>query len=411
MNRRVLIIIAGVIVILGLVAALWFFVFAPGAKLNVDVTPFTPSGDRAPDDSTDVGPVQGAGVVVAPRLLRITDGPVAKGVAAIYLPPVIISSSATSTATSSQESKPAEVEVRYIERQSGNVFSFLVHDRLLTRISNRTLPGVQEAAWTSDGKRAFAQFLTRANDGTEHVDTYSLPTDGSENDGYFLEQNLSQIIVRGTSTVFSLLPSSNGSTGTVSAPDGTGTATVFTSALAQLRASFSGGDFVLATKASKELDGYAFLVSRANGSFVRLLGPLRGLTTLADPTGTSVLFSYVDKGTLYTQIMNIATRTVTPLPLATIADKCAWEAGGRGVYCGVPTTLSKASPDDWYQGAYAFTDRLWRVDLDTRLATLIVDPLQVGDVEIDAVALTVDRESDVLIFTNQRDGSLWSYDL
>ncbi len=410
MNRRILIIVAGAIVVLGIIAALYFFVFAPGAKLDVDTTgSFGSSGDREPGEISDGGPIQGAGVVVAPRLMRITDGPVAKGAVAIYIPPAVISSS-TTTATSTQQTAPADVEVRYIERESGNVFSFLVHDRLQTRISNRTLPGVQEASWTSDGKRAFAQFLTRASGGAEHVDTYSLSANGDD-DGYFMEQGLEQVIVNGTSTVFSLLPSSTGSTGTLSAPDGTGSRTVFTSALTQMRAAFSGADLVMTTKASATADGYAFLVNRTSGSFSRLLGPFKGLTSLADPTGRSVLFSYMDKGKLYTQVLNIAAHTVTPLPLATLSEKCAWSADGRAVYCAVPTSLGKNLPDDWYQGVSAFTDRIWRIDLDTRLATLLVDPSQVAEVTIDAVSLTLDSQSDVLIFTNRRDGSLWSYDL
>lgn len=410
MNQRILIIIASVVVILGILAALWFFVFAPGAKLVPDSDPFGASGDRDPGATTDTGPIQGAGVVVAPRLMRIADGPVAKGAVAIYIPPATISSSATSTASSTRETSPADVEVRYIDRQSGNVFSFLIHDRLQTRISNRTLPGIQEASWASDGKQAFARFLSRGSDGSEYVDTYALPANGEEG-GYFLEQRLEQVIVQGTSTVFSLLPSSTGSIGTVSGLSGSGSRTVFTSALSQLRVGFSGNDFVATTKASASMDGYAFLVSRANGSFTRLLGPFKGLSALPDPTGTSVLFSYADRGKLYTQVLNIATRTVTPLPLVTLSEKCTWSVDGRTLYCGVPTAVSASLPDDWYQGAYSFTDRLWRIDLDTRLATLLVDPNQVAEVTIDAVALTIDRQSDVVIFTNKRDGSLWSYDL
>ena len=411
MQKRILLIVASIIVVLGIFAALWFFVLAPGANLAVDPGgAFPGSGDRDPGDTTlDTGPVQGAGTVVAPRLMRITDGPVAKGAVAIYIPPVTVSSS-TSTATSTLSEAPADVEVRYVDRKSGNVFSFLVHDRLLTRVSNRTLPGVQEVSWTSDGKLAFARFLTRGTDGEDRIDTYALPATGEEG-GYFLEQGIEQVVVRGTSTVFSLLPSTSGSIGTFSAPDGAGSRTVFSSPLSMMRAAFSGGNLVMTSKAAATMDGYAFLVNAADGSFTRLLGPFMGLTSLADPTGAALLFSYVDQGRLYTQVLTIASRTVTPLPLATLSDKCAWSPDGRAVYCAVPTALSKNLPDDWYQGAYAFTDRLWRIDLDTRLATLLVDPNQVAQVTIDAVALTLDSTADVLIFTNKRDGSLWSYDL
>lgn len=410
MNRRFLIVLASIIVILGIVVGIYFLFFTPGATLQVGVpNPFGSSANKSDTGilGPDGGPVQGAGVIVAPRLMRISDGPVAKGAVALAIPAVF--GTASSTASTTAEVTPADTEVRYIERQSGNVYAFRIHDRLLSRISNKTLPGIQEALWTSNGERAFARYLTRAADGTEHVDTYALSSDGGE--GYFLEQDLEQVAVQGTSTVFSLLPNSSGSIGSLSAPDGTNVRTLFTSTLARLTTRFAGNDLVATTKASSGLDGYAFLVNRATGSFTRLLGPFRSLSTLPNPSGTSLLYSYTERGKLAAQVLDIASHTATPLPLATLSEKCAWAPKGRTLYCAVPTSVGGNLPDDWYQGAYSFTDRLWRIDLDTRLATLIVDPKQVGQVEIDAIALTMDPEADVLIFTNKRDGSLWSYDL
>ena len=124
-----------------------------------------------------------------------------------------------------------------------------------------------------------------------------------------------------------------------------------------------------------------------------------------------MLFSYVDRNRTYLQTIDLATRAVTALPVSTLAEKCVWAPGGRAVYCAVPTALAGNVPDDWYQGAQSFSDRLWRIDLDTRLATLVVDPGQVAEVAIDAVALSIDPSSDVLVFTNKKDGTLWVYDL
>lgn len=406
MNRRTLIIIASIVVALGLIVGIYFLFFRSGATLEVGIpNPFGSSGDREPGDDlagADGGPVQGAGTVVAPKLMRITDGPVAKGSVALYIPPVLETASSTVTV-------PADIEVRFIERASGNVYAFRVHDRVLTRISNRTIPGVQEASWTADGSRAFARYLTRATDGAEHIDTYALLAEGG--DGYFLEQDLDTVTTGASSTVFTLLSGSSGSTGTLSAADGTNVRTLFTSGLARLQARFSGSDIIATTNASSGLDGYAFLVSRANGSFTRLLGPLRGLATLPSPDGSLVLYSYTDRGKLATQVLDVTEHTAIPLPLGTFAEKCAWIPNERALYCAIPTALSGNLPDDWYQGAYASSDRIWRIDLNTRLSTLIIDPKEVGEVDIDAVSLALDPTADVLIFTNKRDGSLWSYDL
>lgn len=327
MNRRILIIVASIIVVLGLLVGAYFLFFNnPTLSVGVPSNPFGSSDDRTPTEllGPDGQPIQGAGTVVAPRLIRISDAPVGKGAVALYIPPVPAMASSTEPGT------PADTEVRFIERQSGNIFAFRVHDRVLTRISNRTLPGIQEAVWTTDGARAFVRYLTRATDGTEHVDTYMLPADGGE--GYFLEQDLEQVTVRATSTVFSLLPSTSGSIGSLSAPDGTNVRTLFTSTLSRLRAGFSGANIVATTKASSGLDGYSFLVNSADGSFTRILGPLRGLATLPNREGTSVLYSYVDANRTYLQILDLATRNAVALPLVTLAEKCVWEPGGRAVY-------------------------------------------------------------------------------
>lgn len=405
MNRRILIIVASIVVVLGLLVGAYFLFFNnPTLSVGLPGNPFGSSGDRTETQllGPDGQPIQGAGTVVAPRLVRISDAPVGKGAIALYIPPV------AAIASSTEPETPADTEVRFIERQSGNIYAFRFHDRVLTRISNRTLPGIQEAVWTTDGARAFVRYLTRASDGTEHVDTYALPANGEE--GYFLEQGLEQVAVRATSTVFSLLPSSSGSIGSLSAPDGTNVRTLFTSALSRLRAGFSGASIIATTKASSGLDGYSFIVG-ADGSFTRVLGPLRGLSALANTEGDSVLYSYVDTNGTYLQVLDLATRNVTALPLVTLTEKCVWEPGGRAVYCGVPTALTGNIPDEWYQGAKTFSDRIWRIDLDTRLATLVVDPGQVAGVAIDAIALTIDSESDVLVFTNKKDGTLWAYDL
>jgi hypothetical protein len=48
--------------------------------------------------------------------------------------------------------------------------------------------------------------------------------------------------------------------------------------------------------------------------------------------------------------------------------------------------------------------------MNTRLATLIVDPAAVAEASIDMVAMTMDPAEDAVIFTNKTDGSLWAYD-
>lgn len=401
MNKKILIIVAGIIVVLGLLAGGYFLFFAGKAPtLSIGTPTFTTAGDQAPAQTAVSGPVQGAGTVVAPRLIRITAGPVAKGSVALAI--------AGTSAGSTTEATLPDTEVRYIERASGNVYSFLVHDRVLTRIGNKTLPGALEASWLPDGSRAFVRYLS-SEGGTEQVSTYALPATGGE--GYFLPANLSGLQVIDQNTILTLFSTSNGSVASVAPLSGSVSSTLFESPLSSITVQPSGKDFVATTKGSSSVSGYAFLVSGKTGSFSRILGPYTGLSTLASPAGDKVLFSYVYKGKLFTSVISVSAHTVTALPVATLTEKCTWSPDSLSIYCGVPTAVTKNLPDSWYQGVDSFSDRLWKIDLSTRLATLVIDPSTISGVRIDMESLAMDSASDVVVFTNKADNSLWAYDL
>jgi hypothetical protein len=287
------------------------------------------------------------------------------------------------------------------------VYSYHWDERILTRLSNKTLPGIQRAAWLPNGSMAFAQYLSRDDAGTEHVETYALPAGGEG--GYFLERDLDQVAVS-TTSVFSLLSTGSGSTGTTAKPDGSGAKTVFSSVLSSITAGFAGKGFIAYTKPSGSVPGYGFTVDGV-GAFTRVLGPLNGLSMLASPSGTSILYSYTDRGALRLAVLDAGTHEITALPIATLVEKCVWTANGRSVYCAVPKTLSGTLPDDWYQGAVSFSDRIWQIDLDSRVVTQVVDPSAVASKNIDMQGLTLDPRSDVLVFMNKKDGSLYAYDL
>lgn len=408
MRKRIIIIIASIIVIIGLVVGLYFF-FAGSAELIVSDDPFAGTGSGLVSGDGPIEMDSGAGEEVAPRLIRITNRPVAEGVIAITR------ISTTTTPIESASGTPAlveievkDTEVRFIDRASGNIYRYMAQERSLSRISNKTLPGVQQASWLPDGSVAYARFLT-GTPGNEQVATYVLPDSGEG--GFFLEPGLASAKATRTGSLFSLLSGTTGSVGSISKSDGTGARTLFTSLLSALVVHPTSGNYYAHTKASTFLDGYAFQVNSTSGAFSRVLGPLRGLSVLPSPDSTKLLYSYLDRGSIRLAVLDIATRSSTALPLATLTEKCTWSPNSLSAYCGVPTSMPGGLPDFWYQGAVAFTDRLWRMDMESRLATLIVDPFAVAEVIVDAVALHTDPEEDVLLFTDKHNGALWVYDL
>ncbi|CAN5710167.1 hypothetical protein BH11PAT2_BH11PAT2_08650 [soil metagenome] len=407
--KRTLIIIAGVIVLLGLLVAIYFLYFTGGKATLTVGNPFGDTGSGTATNSglpnTD-GALSNAGTAITPRLIKVTDGPVAIGTVAMDVQIPVANADQTASTSSTTPQTTPDVEVHFIDRASGNVYAYVAHARTLTRISNKTLPGVQQASWVSDGSRAYARFLSTTAGG-EHIDTYSLDARGGG--GYLLEQDLSQAVVVGSSTFFRLLSGTTGSVGTIANADGGNSRTLFSSLLSSLVVHPTNGDFFATNKPSSAINGYGFQINRTTGAFSRILGPLPGLSILPSPSGKSLLYSYVSAGVPYLR-MRSSTNDTT-LPLATLAEKCTWSTDNLSAYCAVPTAMQGNLPDSWYQGATVFTDRIWKIDLTQRVATLVVDPMQVGNVSVDAVALTVDPAEDILMFTDKHSGALYAYDL
>ena len=401
--RRTLIIAAIVIILIGAGASVYFYFFSNTAGVAV-TTPSgnttlptagqtsVPSTGTTATGGTTTSSAPNAPSAVSSRLIKISVGPVVPGEGLVSKP-------------ASASSSP-ETLVRYIERESGNVFSYSTLSKTLTRTSNKTIPGIQSAVWLPDASVAFVRYLSGADSST--INTYALPADGSG--GFFLSQNLADVAVS-SSGILALASGVNGSTASVSRLDGTHPVSAFSSALSSLRASFAGKQYLTVTKASATLPGYAFLVDAA-GRFSRVAGPLNGLSALASPSGKWLLASYTLGTALQLELVDTTTGETVPLPVATLADKCAWTSDSSAIYCGVPMDPPNASyPDDWYQGAVSFSDRIWKIQVSGRYAQLVLDFSKDAKGALDAEALAVDAANTTLVFVNKNDGSLWSYSL
>lgn len=400
--RRTLIIVTIVTVFLGVGAGVYFYFFAN----TTDVTTITPpEGGGLPiagqgtqsieGEPVGTGTPNGTSVSVSARLVKISPGPVALGA-------VVVDHKAANASSS------PEVSVSYIERQSGNIFSYKVGAATLLRTSNKTVPGIQTASWLPDGSTAFVRYLSGADFST--INTYALPSSGSN--GFFLPQNLTDVAVAPT-RILTLSSGVNGSIASLRRIDGTSPSTVFTTPLSALRTSFLGKSQYLAfTKPSMTLEGSAFIVD-ASGRFSRIAGPHDGLVALASPLGKWVLVSFMQDNSMRMNLINTATAESIPLPLATIADKCAWTADDSVIYCGIPTNPPSDFnyPDAWYQGAVSFNDRLWKIEVADRYAQLVLDFSAEAKIPLDAEALAINPANTVLVFVNKNDGSLWSYSL
>jgi len=401
--NRVLAIVAIVIVLVGAGVAAYFYFFSDALGVVVapdgSSLPVAGQGAPLPGEEEGVGGVgtpatttQNTSTTVSARLVKISSGPIVPGMVAT-----------TKSATSS-----SETVVSYIERVSGNVFTYSTRTKTITRTSNKTIPGIQTASWLPDGSLAFVRYLS----GEEYsvINTYGLPAKGTN--GFYLSQNLTDVAVS-ASNVITVASGVNGSIASLERTNGSRVSGIFTTPLTSIRTSFLGkSQYLVFTKPSATLEGSAFTVD-STGRFSRVAGPHQGLVALASPSGKWVLVSYVLDGVMQMKLVQTATGESLALPVATIADKCVWSATDSTIYCGIPKNQLRGVqyPDDWYQGAVHFSDRVWKIDVASRYAQLVLDFDKETDTALDAEALTLDPSSTNLVFVNKNDGSLWGYSL
>ena len=407
--RRILIITAIVVVLAGAGVAGYFYFadsagieVAPSANNNANL-PIVDENVQAPAEetaeaasvTTTVGSSADTPSPILPRLVQISAGTVVPG--------MVVVDKAAANASSSPETL-----VSYIERRSGNVYSYSVTTGTRTRTNNKTVPGIQSAVWLTDASVAFVRYLSGADFST--INTYALSASSSS--GFFLSQNLSDVAVSPTN-ILTLSSGVNGSIASLSRIDGTRQSELFTTPLSSIRISFAGKNQYLAyTKPSAKLSGSAFLVD-GSGRFSRVAGPLNGLVAKASPSGKWLIVSYASGSAMHMNLVNTTTGESLPLPVATVADKCVWTADDSAVYCGIPVSPppNLNYPDDWYQGAVSFSDRIWKIDVAGRYAQFVLDFSKENDEPLDAAALAIDPLNTVLVFVNKNDGSLWSYSL
>ena len=101
------------------------------------------------------------------------------------------------------------------------------------------------------------------------------------------------------------------------------------------------------------------------------------------------------------------------LGIKTLPEKCVWNKTGDTLYCAVPKFIGSGEyPDSWYQGEVSFNDQLWKIDIKTLNATLLLDPVMITEgEEIDGIKLAIDESENYLFFVNKKDSFLWKLDL
>ncbi len=313
--------------------------------------------------------------------------------------------------------------VRYVEKGSSNIYDAFADTLENTRLSNTTIPRVQEAFFSDAGKVVYLRYLRTDN---QTIETYAglvvEPTPGTEDlpelQGAPLLSNILDLSISPDGKqILYMIPAGTELLGFISDPLGKNQRRVFGSEFTGWLSQWATKDTLLFTvKATGYGKGYAYTTDVTKGGFTKAIGNMTGLTTLMSPDGRYILFSRNTANGPALGLLNTQNKQVRDLNVLTLPEKCVWGRQSLVVYCAVPNSIptGEVYPDSWYQGIVSFNDSLWSIDVtgvyDNQL--LVTPEAQEGGGQpVDGIRLSVDDTNKYLYFMDKQTGTLWQYAL
>ncbi len=312
--------------------------------------------------------------------------------------------------------KNGAVTVRYVDRGKGFIYETPAEEEGVFRISNKTIPKIEQALWGEKGNEVILRYLKddetivsfagNLKGGTASGTEMSL-------DGIFLPSNIKEMAMSPSSgKIFYLSNSGAGSqnsTGITAGIDGARKLQIFDSPVHEWLVSWPEENVLaLSTKPSLSVPGLLYFLNAKTGRMSKILGGIPGLTALASPSLSHVLYSESSKNSLALKVFDIKEAKSREAIVKTLPEKCVWSKKDSEIaYCGVPDVILDGNyPDSWYQGFVSFSDNIWKVKAVSGLATVVADLPGYG-ADIDLINPILSPDEDYLLFQNKKDLTLW----
>lgn len=305
--------------------------------------------------------------------------------------------------------------IRYIERGQGHMNEVNMRTGTTSRLSNTTLPKIQETIWTNKGDSLILRYISDTDTVRNYVATLgkkSTTTTFRDLKGSFLTGTVESIVASpDLKKIFFLERISTGVRGYVANFDGSNRRQIFASPFGEWIITWPAANTItLTTKASGGIDGYMYFLNATTGSLRKILGPIPSLTTKTNPSASLVAYS---DNTARLKVYNVNTSVTTDLVFQTFTEKCTWSPKQKiTIYCAIPDTIpNQAFPDAWYQGRYVTTDTIFEINTNSNSRTLLPNTKNTTGKNIDVSEISTNPTGDYLILTNRRDFTLWAIDL
>ncbi|MFA6552320.1 MAG: hypothetical protein WCT19_02350 [Candidatus Paceibacterota bacterium] len=405
MSKRTKIIIGIVLAICVAALLFYYFYYSPNTTTNNNGFPssgnITSSSTNNVSNGTETGKQsnqngQGTNQAQTSILREITPGPISGA--------VIFNTSNTAN-------------IRYVDRGTGHVYQTSADSSAVNRITNTTIPKINETIFNPTGSSFVARYLKSDDEtiqsffGNIKTSSSSVLTANGSVTGDFMPVNIKQVAISPSGNkIFYLTDKNLGTVGVIANVDGTQKLQIFTSDLKEWIVFWPKEDtIILNTKASVMSPGYVFTLNSKTGKLTKILDSFNGLTTLFNQNLSYGLYSESRNGSFSLNILNVKNNNSINTTVQTLPEKCVWSKNDATVaYCAVPTiVLNGDYPDAWYQGVVSFSDDIWKLNATNGTAEIIARLRDLTTEDIDGINLSLSQKDDYLLFTNKTDLSLW----
>ncbi len=310
--------------------------------------------------------------------------------------------------------------IRFTDRAVGHTYEYETESLTGSpkRITNTTVPKIQEAVWSNTGDNLVLRYL---ENNTDNISSFSakilldqtILNVPQELTGSFLSLNTKQLAINPKGDkVFSIVDKSDksGTYGYTTNLDGSSKKTIFDSPISYWNISWPKDNIVTFTTKPSYMDaGLLYFFNTQNYAFDRILGNITGLSTVTNKDASLVAYSSSINGSFSLDVYSAINKISSGLNITTLADKCVWgNSNSKVLYCAIPqTVLTGNYPDVWYQGLVSFSDNIWKINTETGAMEEIYKIGSNKSVTIDAFDLKISLDDQYLSFSNKSDLSLW----
>ncbi|MFH0755525.1 MAG: hypothetical protein V1910_02570 [bacterium] len=312
--------------------------------------------------------------------------------------------------------------LRFVDRAIGNVYEYAPENQNgeVQRITNTTIPKIQETVWSNFGDNLILRYL---DENTDNIISFSakiknISTSSADSlreiTGTFLSPNLKQLIINPKGDkIFGLIDKSDksGTYGFTTNLDGSGKKIIFISPISYWNISWPKENIItFTTKPNYKDIGLLYFFNTQTNSMDRILGNIIGLSTLTNKDTSLTAYSYSINNSFLLDIYDVKNKISINWQIPTLAEKCIWGNNTKILYCAIPQTIiADKYPDVWYQGLVSFKDNIWKMNIEYGSMEKIsqID----SDIDIDAFNLKISLDDKYLAFSNKNDLSLWLLEL